>query len=78
MEKSICDLRQSPRCWNSVQSDRLKIMGFKQSESDPCVYRICEGQMFNIGVHVADVVLTTKEEEQAIERYKASTGQVRI
>ncbi len=53
-------------------------MGFKQSESDPCVYRICEGQMFNIGVHVADVVLTTKEEEQAIERYKASTGQVRI
>ncbi len=64
LEKSIYGLKQSPRCWNSVLNDQLNIMGFIQSESDPCIYRRCEGEMFNIGVYVDDIVLAAKKEEQ--------------
>ena len=30
--------KQAPRCWNSVLDTSLKLMGFQQSNSDPCVY----------------------------------------
>ncbi len=45
-------------------NDQLNIMGYIQSESDPCIYRRCEGEMFNIGVYVDDIVLAAKKEEQ--------------
>ena len=64
LKKSIYGLKQSPRCWNSVLNDQLIAMGFIRSESDPCIYRIREGEMFNIGVYVDDIVLAAKKEEQ--------------
>ena len=57
LEKIIYSLKQSPRCWNSVLDDQLNKMGFIQSESDPCIYRRCGGEMFNIGVYVDYIVL---------------------
>ena len=37
VRKSIYGLKQSPRCWNSLNA-QLKTMGFNQSASDPCIY----------------------------------------
>ena len=38
LKKSIYGLKQSPRCWNTALDCQLKQMGFRQSESDPCIY----------------------------------------
>ena len=64
LEKSIYGLKQSPRSWTSVLDDQLNKMGFIQSESDPCIYRRCGREMFNIGVYVDDNVLAAKSEKQ--------------
>ena len=35
--KSICGFKQLSRCWNQTPDVQLKLMGFKQSTSDPCI-----------------------------------------
>ena len=34
LKKSIHDLKQLPRCWNSILDNKLKSMGFVQTCSD--------------------------------------------
>ena len=48
LKRSLYDLKQSLRCWNSVLDKRLKKMGFVQTDSDPCIYAATEGEMFVI------------------------------
>ena len=38
LKKSIYGLKQSSRCWNRALDAQLKLMGFVQSTSDPCIY----------------------------------------
>ena len=38
LRKSLNGLKQSPRCWNQVLDAQLKLIGFQQSTSDPCIY----------------------------------------
>ena len=38
LKKSIYRLKQSSRCWNQMLDAQLKLMGFKQSKSDPSIY----------------------------------------
>ncbi len=38
LQKSLYDLKQSPRCWNEALHAQLLEMGFNQSPSDPCIY----------------------------------------
>ena len=38
LKRSMYGLKQSPRCWNAVNDEYLKELGFLQSNSDPCVY----------------------------------------
>ena len=38
LRKCIYGLKQSPRCWNQALDAQLKLMGFKQNTSDPCIY----------------------------------------
>jgi len=64
LKRSIYGLKQSPRCWNSVLDNQLKKIGFVQSESDPCIYRASEGEMFIMGVYVDNIVLAAKSEKQ--------------
>ena len=51
LKKSINDLKQSPKCWNTALDCHLKQMGFVQSASDPCIYHMDEGaDMSYLGV----------------------------
>ena len=38
LKRSVYGLKQSSKCWNSVLDERLKKMGFVQTDSDPCIY----------------------------------------
>ena len=65
LKKSLYGLKQSPRCWNTALDGYLKSIGFKQSNSDPCIYhRKTGGEMFYMGVYVDDIVLAGKTDKQ--------------
>ena len=38
LKRSLCGLKQSPRCWNATLDEYLKELEFLQSNSDPCIY----------------------------------------
>ena len=58
LNKSIYGLKQAPRCWNVALDFYLKEIGFKQSESDPCIYLRNNGELFVIAVYVDDLLLS--------------------
>ena len=59
-KKSTDELKQSPRCCNSVLDNYLKQIGCVQAAGDPCTYLALEGEMFLIAVHVDDILLAGK------------------
>ena len=68
LKRSLYGLKQSPRCWNSVLDSRLKLMGFKQANSDTCIYTaFAEGEMFIIAVYVDDIILAGKSDKKLKE-----------
>ena len=68
LNKSICGLKQSPRCWNAALDSCLKGMGFSQSNSDPCIYHsVAGGEVFYIGVYVDDTLLAGQNEKRIQE-----------
>ena len=67
LNRSIYALKQSPRCWNTVQDNKLKKMGFVQTTGDPCVYITSVGEMCIILLHVDDLLLACKSEERMAE-----------
>ena len=66
LKKSICGLKQAPRCWNTVLDAQLKKMGFSQSASDPCIYTSSE-ETFMIAVYVGDIILAGKTDRRMKE-----------
>ena len=42
-------------------------MGFVQTDSNPCIYMVTEGEMFTIAVHVDDNVLAAESDERMAE-----------
>lgn len=38
LKKAIYGLKQAPRCWNKKATEVLMTLGYKQLESEPCVY----------------------------------------
>lgn len=75
LKKSLYGLKQSPRCWNQTLDARLKVMGFQQSTSDPCIYtsESKSDGIFILAVYVDDILLAGKS-EQKIARVKADLG----
>ena len=67
LKKSIYRLKQSSRCWNQMLDAQLKLMGFKQSKSDPCIYVSESEGMFVIAVYVDDILLAGKSEQKIAE-----------
>ena len=61
--KSIYGLKQSSRCWNAALDIHLKLLGFIQSKSDPCIYYQEGDTPLYIGVYVDDIVLAGKDEQ---------------
>ena len=50
LKRSIYGLKQSPRCWNQALDAQLKMVGFKQSASDPCIYTSTSDGLFILAV----------------------------
>ncbi len=63
LNRSLYGLKQSPRCWNHALDSQLKKIGFKQTDSDPCIYVSSEGEMCIIAVYVDDILLAGKMEK---------------
>ena len=74
-QKSLYGLKQSPRCLNQALDAQLKLMGFKQSKSDPCIYTsVTESYgVFILAVYVDDILLAGKS-QQKIAQVKADLG----
>ena len=70
LKKSIYGLKQSARCWNVELDKKLKEMGFRQCESDPCIYtkETKEGYCI-IAVYVDDLIVGG-ENDRNIENTK--------
>jgi hypothetical protein len=68
LKKSVYGLKQAPRCWNMKLDQKLKQMGFKSSESDPCIYM---RNLFIIAVYVDDMVVVTKNGKEMKDVKKA-------
>ena len=75
LKKSIYGLKQSPRCWNQAIDAQLKLMGFKQSTSDPCICTSTTESdgLFILAVYVDDILLAGKS-QQKIAQVKADLG----
>ena len=74
LKRSIYGLKQSSRCWNQALDAQLKLMGFKRSTSDPCIYYTSTtDDLFILAVYVDDILLAGKS-QQAIAQVKADLG----
>ncbi|CAB4028654.1 Hypothetical predicted protein, partial [Paramuricea clavata] len=79
LRRSICGLKQSPRCWNSVLDRKLKNMGFVQTTGDPCIYVKEEGgEIFIIAVYVDDILLAGKNDQKINEVKQALAEQFQM
>jgi hypothetical protein len=67
LKKSIYGLKQSARCWNNAIDTFLKSSGYKQMESDPCLYmksiRDQNGviKFVILSIHVDDILLFSND-----------------
>ena len=73
LDRSIYGLKQSPRCWNQALDAQLKLMGFKQSTGDPCIYTSTTDGLFILAVYVDDILLAGKS-QQRIAQVKSDLG----
>ena len=53
LKRSICSLKQSPRCWNQTLDTHLKKMGFEST----CIYTSSSEELLILGVYADDIVL---------------------
>ena len=75
LKKSLYGLKQSPRCWNKTFREHMTIMGFKQSDADPCVFIRKGNELSIVAVYVDDLILITEtlDEMQEIKSYLTNT-----
>ena len=66
--KSLYGLKQAPRCWNNTINTFLKENGFKQCQTDTCLY---VRDKFYILLYVDDILLFTND-SQAMKEVKNS------
>ena len=71
LKKSLYGLKQSPRCWNVALDNYLRMVGFIQLDSDPCIYHTSSGEPFFLGVYVDDIVMASKSTAQLAEFKKS-------
>ena len=67
LKKSIYGMKQSARCWNNAFDTFLKSSGYKQMESDPCLYmKFIKDQngiikFVILSIHVDDILLFSND-----------------
>ena len=74
-KKSLYDLKQATKFWNSALSEHLNLIGLTQMPSDPCIYVKEEnGDTFIICILVDDIILTGKTDD-GIAKVKESIAE---
>ena len=64
LERCLYGLKASGRRWNATIDARLKELGFRQSNNDPCLYVKEEGEkIIRLNLHVDDCCATYTDEE---------------
>ena len=61
--------------WNQALDAQLKIMGFKQSASDPCICTSTSDGLFILAVYVDDILLAGRSQRK-IAQVKAALGKL--
>ena len=72
LNKSLYGLKQAPRVFNTVLNEHIvKSMGFKQCQTDPCVYtKMTTSGPVYLAVYVDDLIIVGKEISE-IDKVKA-------
>ena len=64
LKRSLCGLKQAPRCWNKKFNDFLTKEGFKSSFADPCLYiRNRNGRKLILVLYVDDGLIASSNKE---------------
>ena len=74
--KAIYELVRAGRCWNNKFCDDMAVIGFEQTNADPCVFRkVVDGEADMVVVVHIDVILDHAKDQATIERFAAELGQ---
>jgi hypothetical protein len=64
LKKSLYGLKQAAKVWNDTLNLELGKIGFKQCETDKCLFVLCEqNELCYLLVHVDDMLLASKSEK---------------
>lgn len=64
LKKSLYGLKQSSRCWNEKFTKSIKLFGFTQCKSDPCVFVSRKDEKLTIlAIHVDDGLIVGEDME---------------
>ena len=62
LKKALYEIREAPQAWNSLLSEWLINVNFKQSKVDPAIYTIIyKSQLYILAVYVDDCILVGKQ-----------------
>ena len=68
LKKSIYELKQSPRCWNTALDSHLKKMKFVQTKADLCIYIFKDKtETVIIAVYVDDILIAGTSNKKIAE-----------
>ena len=57
LQRSIYELKQASRSWNTHFNDVIKMFGFIKNEEEPCVFKKVSGSVIVFLVFVDDILL---------------------
>ena len=76
LHRSIYGLKQASRSWNKRFNDEVKRLGFKQSQEEPCVYKMVSGSYVLFLVLYVDDILLIGNFIPLMEQIKSSLKDV--
>ena len=67
LSKSLYGLKQAPREWHITLSDKLKSLGYIQTQNDPCLFYKVKGSSLTIlPVHVDDIKIASNSSTEVL------------
>ena len=80
LKRSLYGLKQSPRCWNMAFKEHMKLINFKPSTADPCIFVRKEktGEVLIIAVYVDDLIVVAKTDKRMQEIKESLTSKFKM
>ena len=76
LNKAICGLVQSGRCWNKMFCDDMAAIGSEQAKADPCVFRkVVDGEAEMVVIVDVDGILAHAKAQATMDRFAAELRQ---